>query len=92
VLVHTELQKLFSGVHFIGLHCTEATIRTRVARRRGADEAHDSYSTALAINDELSAMDVPNLTVIDADRPIEEVEVDVRQWVVELLDRSTTLS
>lgn len=89
VLVHTDLHKLFSGVHFLGLRCTEATMRARIARRNGVPEVRD-LSTFLSINDELCATTVPNMTVIDADRPIEEVEADVRRWIGELLEHPAT--
>jgi hypothetical protein len=91
VLVHTDLHKLFSGVHFLGLRCTEATMRARIARRRGVPAVRD-LSTFLSINDEFSARTVPNMTVIDAERPIEEVEADVRQRIGKLLDHSATLT
>ncbi len=89
VLVHTDLHQLFSGVHFLGLHCTEATLRTRIARRHGVGEARGSFSTVMAINDELVTTTVPNMTIINADRPVAPVEADVRRWIVGLLDRST---
>lgn len=88
VLVHTDLHNLFSGVHFLGLRCTEATMRARIARRNGVPEDRD-LSSYLSLNDELSAAAVPNMTVIEADRPIEEVETDVRQWIGNTLEDST---
>lgn len=90
VLAHADLLQLFSGIHFLGLHASERTIRTRIGRRHGIGEVRDTISTFLSINDELAATDIPNLTVIDADRSIEAVESDVRQWIAALLDDSTT--
>ena len=83
VLSNHEAVSLFSSVHFLGLVCDEDVLQHRVKGRDRPTDAHKIFEVYPQINAALRDQRnrTPNLTTLDASRPIDDVEADVRQWV-----------
>jgi thymidylate kinase len=101
VLANSDALRYFDSVHFLCLTCSPDVLRARIARQAGsiAVTAHiDAYldERATAWNDFNTALmaaasDTPRTTTVDANRPIGEVEHDVRDWINALLHRRGTI-
>ena len=88
VLANTDVLGYFDSVHFLCLNCPADVLRTRLARRVGLDAVgSDAVAAAtkvwLDFNRALvaAASDLPTATVVDAGRPVDQVEHDVRHWI-----------
>jgi hypothetical protein len=93
LLANTDVLGYFESVSFLCLRCDADVLRTRFMRRAGAGSDTQSIEAAVdrwsRFNDVLT--DAAHATdhghVIDATRSIDEVEGDVRGWVLERLQR-----
>jgi gluconate kinase len=91
LLANTDVLEYFHSVSFLCLSCDGDILRTRFLRRVGATSDAPSIAAAVErwsqFNDVL--MDAvhgsDHVHLIDATRPIGEVESDVREWIIERL-------
>ena len=90
VLDNRDVLGYFASAQFLCLTCPPDELGERLVRREGAAarsrlDAWVDFDAALrAAANELSAA-----TVIDAGRPVEEVEHDTRRWISDHLPRGT---
>jgi broad-specificity NMP kinase len=72
----------FESVHFLCLTCPPDVLRARLARRVGSlpvtrAEVWVEFNDALVA----AASEISTATLLDAGRPVDEVEPDVRGWI-----------
>lgn len=103
VLTNSDALRYFDSVHFLCLTCSPDVLRVRIARRVGSAagtariDAHLEVERATRVWNDFNralieaASDAPRTTAVDADRPIGEVEHDVRDWINALLHRHGTI-
>lgn len=95
ILANSDLLAYFNGVHILALVCDEADLRQRIQARSGGHAAAARIDLHLALNRRLrSAAAAPAhlddrlaLTPLDASRPTDEVEADVRTWLAHVTSR-----
>jgi predicted ABC-type ATPase len=88
VLANSDVLNFFDSVHFLCLSCPPDVLRARLAGRVGSGAAPARRLTArieawLEFNAALlaAASEVPAATVLDADHTMDQVELDVRNWI-----------
>jgi hypothetical protein len=91
VLVNSDVVSFFESAHFLCLTCAPDVLRARFARRGGNAVATNRTDVWLDFNSTLvaAARELPTATVVDAGRPMDQVEHDVREWINAHLPTST---
>lgn len=89
VLVNSDVVGFFDSVRFLCLTCAPDVLRSRLARRDGNAVPSNRIDVWLDFNSTLvpAARELPTATVIDAGRPVDQVEDDVRHWIDTQLHR-----
>lgn len=96
LLANTEALEYFDSVHFLYLKAANDVLRQRIERQAGTiaatvdidvylDERTTKWNAFNAVLDD-AAMNTPRTTVVDATRPTNEVEHEVRTWITTHLD------
>jgi len=91
ILANVEALKYFDSVHFLYLRAPDPLLRERITRQAGTiatkvdidaylDERTKEWNAFNAVLDK-AATSTPQTTVVDATRPPNEVEEDVRAWI-----------
>jgi broad-specificity NMP kinase len=82
VLANRDALGYFESVHFLCLTCPPDVLRARLARRVGSEPVTRA-EVWVAFNDALieTASEMPTAALLDAARPVDEVERDVRRWI-----------
>jgi predicted ABC-type ATPase len=91
ILANEDLLAYFHGVHILGLVCDEADLRQRIQARSGGHAAASRIDLHLDLNRRLRSAAAGSrlgLTLLDASRPADEVEADVRAWIIRLTSGS----
>jgi ribose 1,5-bisphosphokinase PhnN len=93
VLANSDVLSYFESVDFLCLTCAPDILRARFAGRGGNAVATDDIDVWLDFNSTLlaAASELPTATVLDAGRPTDFVERDVRHWVNTQLNRHRAL-
>ncbi len=88
LLANRDELAYFESVHFLCLTCPPDALRGRLARRVGR-EGGANADVWLDFDAKLTAAAgvEPNASVLDTDRPIDEVEQHVRRWIGERVQR-----
>jgi len=83
VLANSDVVDFFDSVLFLCLTCPPDVLRARFAGRGGNAVATNRIDVWLDFNDALvaAASELPTATVLDAGRPADQVERDVRHWI-----------
>ena len=89
VLVNSEILSYFDSVQFLCLTCAPDQLRARIAGRDGSATAAARTQVWVDFDAALvaAAGEVPTATVLDAGRPVDIVERDVRRWIHSLLPK-----
>jgi hypothetical protein len=90
VLANSNVLSYFDSVHFLCLTCPPDVLHARLARRDGADAATARIGVWLDFDSALvaAASETPTATVVDAGRPVDLIEHDIRNWFTTQLHRS----
>jgi gluconate kinase len=93
VLANSDVLSFFDSVRFLCLTCAPDVLRARFAGRGGNTVATNRIDVWLDFNSTLAAAasELPAVTVLDAGRPMDQVEHDVRHWVNTQLHRRGAL-
>jgi predicted ABC-type ATPase len=91
LLANTEVLEYFESVSFLCLSCDAEVLRTRFMRRAGSEVEAQRLEAAVdrwgrfndALMDAVSSVD--DMDVVDATRSVDEVEGDVRAWILDRL-------
>jgi gluconate kinase len=90
IFANRDVLGYFDSVHFLCLTCSADVLRARLARREGTGVINADTGDVVAgikvwidFDGALvaAAGEVPTATLLDAGRPIDEVEHDVRHWI-----------
>jgi gluconate kinase len=93
LLANTDVLDYFESVSFLFLECDAAVLRPRFIRRVGSWSDTDRIEAAVdrwgRVNDVLTdaARSTDGVDAIDATRSVDEVESDVRGWIIAKLQR-----
>jgi hypothetical protein len=84
VLANRDVIGYFDSVYFLCLTCPPDILRSRLARRDGSYTTTAGIDLWLGFESALvaAASDMPTATVVDAGRTMDEVEHDVRCWII----------
>jgi gluconate kinase len=90
VLDNRDALGYFAAVRFLCLDCPPEQLGERLVRREGT-AARARLNVWVDFNAALvaAANDLPAASVIDAGRPVDEVEHDVRRWIIDEVVRAT---
>lgn len=96
ILANSDLLAYFDGVHILALVCDEADLRQRIQARSGGHAAAARIDLHLDLNRRLRSGaaggrldDRVAVTLLNASRPADEVEADVRTWLAHVTSRRT---
>jgi gluconate kinase len=84
LLANSDELSYFESVDFLALNCDQKELRARIVKRDG-DRAGERVRVWADFNDALLevAEQLPAATIVDAGRPLDLVERDVRDWITE---------
>lgn len=82
ILANSDVLSYFDSVHLLCLTCPPEVVRSRLARRE-PDGVTARFNVWVDFNRALvaAASEMPMATVVDAGRPMDLVERDVRHWI-----------
>ena len=89
ILANRDVLGYFDSVHFLCLTCPPAVLGARLAGREGEPLATARVEVWLDFDRTLvaAAKEMPTATIVDVGRTLDEVEHDVRGWIIAQLDR-----
>ena len=84
LLANADVLNFFAAVQFLCLTCDRDDLQERIARRDGDEIAAARIEAWIEFDRALmkAAAETPGATVMDAGRSMNEVEDEVRSWIV----------